>query len=615
MPGLIGILSKSDKKMQFDQMCDCLNHFDYDTVQHESNSLFAGRVFLNYYNQDKSQHFATTDTLFVIVHGTFFSYNGKELPENSNYNDFLLEKYITDGISCLEKIDGHYHAIIFNSRSQKLYLITDRFGTLPLYYRHSGKQFSFAPEVKALLSAGFKKNLNYDTASELFHLGHVFGNKTFFHDIHQMPPASYLSLEDGSLKINTYWDYPYYEKAYDLKHRDKKTIPNLSEELNELMKTSFRSQSKYDANQILIPLSGGLDSRWVNALAFDSGKSPIYSFTMGEPDSEDRIYAGLVADYLKSEQKYFTISSDKIWQDAILFSFVSDGMSMISGPIQNFQPYRHYHKNKSVIITPQMCDAMFGSTLYRKRLKILMNKSIWDDEARDIFLNIFTINNPTDIRSVFNEEIYKKLSAVHQNIQKTYIDREKRPIHCYFKLLMNEHGRRGTLGGNLVNNLFFNTHMPSYNNEIVNFAFKLPIAFKINQHLYRYAFAQKFPDLAAIPREGTNLPINVTDVFLNIVQLENRIVNRAKKTPFNRLIKRIHRWNRPNYVSYAEWFRTDLRKDVESLLLNPLTYRRDIFDKVGIHRILTEHFSNQKDHSNLIWQIINLELFFRNFTD
>lgn len=41
----------------------------------------------------------------------------------------------------------------------------------------------------------------------------------------------------------------------------------------------------------------------------------------------------------------------------------------------------------------------------------------------------------------------------------------------------------------------------------------------------------------------------------------------------------------------------------------------DIFEKKGIRNLLNEHYMTERDYSKLIWQIINLEYFFRNFID
>jgi hypothetical protein len=267
------------------------------------------------------------------------------------------------------------------------------------------------------------------------------------------------------------------------------------------------------------------------------------------------------------------------------------------------------------IIAPQMCDAIFGSTLFKKRPQILINKKKWDQQSEDILTGMFNLVDINFLKLVFQPEFFKRIEDLYLNVPRRYIEKDKRQIYCYFKLLMNEHGRRGTLGGNLINNLFFNTRMPSYETKLMEFAFNVPVTLKENQYLYRYTFSRNYPQLARIPRQGTNLPINVSNLRLAFKQIENRIINRAKKTKLNDLILNVNRWNRPTYIQYAEWFRNELMEKSQSLILDKKTLSRGIYIEEGLRRILNAHFSGQNDHFRLIWQIINLEYFYRNFID
>jgi asparagine synthase (glutamine-hydrolysing) len=385
--------------------------------------------------------------------------------------------------------------------------------------------------------------------------------------------------------------------------------------LEHLMVQAFNRQIGTARKSILIPLSGGLDSRWMVALADEADMKPIKSFTMGPENSEDVQYASNVAAELNIDHKIFDISPADIWNDAQRFSFVADGMSMIYGPIQNFSPFRHYSRITQIVMMPQMCDVLFGSSLYRKQLNHLMLKNEWDTEAENLFIEHFNLSRNENLKRIFNEKYLDDICYAYRLASRQYIEKDKHPMYCYFRMLMNEHGRRGTLGGNLASNLFFTTRMPSYDNDLVEFAFNSPLIYRINQRLYRGAFSKRFPGLAAIPRQGSNLPISINDFQLNMQHLRGRIINRAKTTPFGPIIRKFKRWNRPEYVSYARWFRTDLQSDVKNLILDARTLDRDLYRWSGLENTLNEHFSGQKDHHRIIWQIVNLELFMREFID
>jgi len=196
-----------------------------------------------------------------------------------------------------------------------------------------------------------------------------------------------------------------------------------------------------------------------------------------------------------------------------------------------------------------------------------------------------------------------------------YIQSKMHPLHTYFLLLMNEHGRRGTLSGNIMNNLFLETRMPSYDYDLMDLAFRLPIELRKNQFIYRRAFSQTFPQLAKIPRQGYNLPINVSNTQYQLRAIENRIIGRLKFTPLNSIIQKFQRWNRPNYINYKKWFCHDLKKDIEDLIFDPITASHAMFNMVALRKLVDEHFYTKQDNSGLIWQVINLEYFLRDNFD
>jgi asparagine synthase (glutamine-hydrolysing) len=615
MPGIIGLISQNEQRDYFSSMIESVNHYDYQIDKYVNNGIHLGRIYHNFISEPSQPYILEDKNYFIVFHGEIFSYNNDIFPEQINFARFFLERFIEKGPDCLKSFNGQYQVCIYNSIEKKLYLISDRYGTRPLYYTSNNERMLFAPEVKALIQGKFTKKVNYQAISDLFYYGHLLEYRTLFENIYLLPEASYLIYADGKINHHRYWEFPYIENAYELKSEPKKKIRDAAVELEHRMLTAVERQTVDKNQKILIPLSGGLDSRWVIALAKDLGVDPLITFTMGSEKSEDQVYARMVAKHLNTDHTAFDIQPEILWSDAKHFSYLSDAMSIIHGPIQNFQPYRHFFKKSQYVIAAQMCDALFGSTLFKRRIRSLMLKKNWDDHAKRIFLEIFMLTTNLEVESILHPKVYDNISDSYLEIPKHYIEKDKKPIFCYFKLLLNEHVRRGTLGGNVVNNLFFETRMPSYDNDLIEFAFNLPIQLKINQFLYRYSFSQRYPALAKIPREGTRLPINVSNFHLNQKQLENRVINRAKKTKLKKYIERLDRWNKPSYVSYAEWFNNELRSQVETFILDKRTLGRGIFIEEGIKKILNEHFSVKADHHRLIWQIINLELFYRNFID
>ena len=615
MPGIVGLISKNNGMKLFNEMIESLNHNNYKIDKYSKNKVHLGRLHLGYVNVLIQPVFSKDKRFGLIMIGEIFSYGNIENCTKKNDSELFLDLFVKNGIKILSEINGQYAACIYDFLKKKLFIISDRFGTRPIYYYLGENGFMFAPEVKAILKANISVIIDYKSISDLFHFNHLFGNKTLFENIKQIPEASYLTYQNGSFKIHKYWDFPEYSEAYEKTKFSKIEIENYIEEMQDVFTKAMKRQLLRNNDKIVFPLSGGLDSRYVIAFASAFKINPLVAFTMGPENSEDQIYGKLVAKELVANHWSFNVQPEDIWKDAKYFSFISDGMSMIYGPIQGFSSYRYFHNKQEITVTPQMCDVLFGSTLWRRRIKYLINKKTFDEKSRNIIINIFNLAQDDTLRSIFNKSFFDKISKKYTEIPGNYLTKYKRPLHSYFNLVINEHGRRGTLCGNLMSNLYVETRMPSYDNNLIEFSYKLPVELKKNQYLYRKTFSILFPELARIKREGTNLPISTSNYRLELKTLENKMITYLKSTSARRLLLNFEWWNRPSYVNYNEWFKKDLKEEMGKIVLDRKTLSRGFYNESGLREMLRQHSFPNKDHSRLIWQIINLEYFFRNFID
>ncbi len=614
MPGITGLISSKQGEDVFNAMIKSLNHNNYKVDKWSKNNINLARIHLGYVNKSVQPVFSKDKRYGLILTGEVFSYGDIENESNDD-SGFLLNIFLKDGEQAFQEIDGQYAACIYDFVEDKLFLISDRFGTRPLYYYYEENNFLFAPEVKAILKTKLNTRIDYSSISDLFHFGHLFGNKTLFNNIKQLPPASYLIYRMGKIEIKNYWDFPEYAEAYEKIKFSRNEINNYIEEMQEIYAKAMKRQIFRNSSKLLIPLSGGLDSRYVIAYASALKTNPLVTFTFGPENNEDQVYAKMVAREVDAQHKSFIVQPGNIWEDAKYFSFVSDGMSMINGPIQILPSLRDFSVRKEILIAAQMCDVLFGSTLERRRIKYLIGRDHFDGKSKGIITNIFNLFQPDILQSIFDKSFLEKIDKQYKEIPLSYIEKYKRPLHSYFNLIMNEHGRRGTLGGNLLINTLYETRMPSYDNELVEFAYKLPVELKKKQFLYRKAFINKFPDLAAIKREGVNLPISASNIRLELKSYENKLIPYLKSTSASKVISKFSRWNKPSYVSYNEWFKNDLKQEMEAIILDKKTLSRGLYNENGLKGMLRQHSLPGVDHSRLIWQIINLEYFFRNFID
>ncbi len=198
-----------------------------------------------------------------------------------NLDKAILKLYNKERLDKIKNFNGSFAAAIYDSAKEKLTLVNDRYGLIKLFYYCDKDRFCFAPKIRPLLKLRAEKTLRKDAIVEFFLFGYLLGDKTFFEHIHQLPPASILEISKKGIKHTKYWDYEY-DEEYDARPKDE-----LIDELGALWQKAVERRIKKD-EKIIIPLSGGLDSRAILAAALRcTTKDNIITFTFGEKGSFD----------------------------------------------------------------------------------------------------------------------------------------------------------------------------------------------------------------------------------------------------------------------------------------------------------------------------------------
>jgi len=235
-------------------------------------------------------------------------YNFKELikkfdlpMESGADSEVIIRMYIKFGIEKIaEEIRGEYALYIYDydTHAQKftLYLMRDQCGIKPLFYGYSQTQFAFASEVKGLT----------------YNLGKP-GVKQIVPNVQQFPPRKYLKLdcwsENGEFKMKQNWF-----THIDFSNPEVK-ITDFEEAKSKIRDTFIRSvlNKIHCDREIGALLSGGLDSSLVASIACKQLKKEgkkLKTFSIGLPNSTDKMYAEMVAAHIGSEHTHIEFSEE-----------------------------------------------------------------------------------------------------------------------------------------------------------------------------------------------------------------------------------------------------------------------------------------------------------------
>ncbi len=195
------------------------------------------------------------------------------------------------GKDCATHLRGMFAFAIWDSRARALYCARDRFGIKPFYYAQVGDLLYFASEAKALLPFLPEIDTDPDALAEYLTFQFCIGDQTLFRGVRQLPPGHFLTVENGALAIQRYWDVRY---EIDSDHSPAYFQRRLQELVHDSLKVHLRSDVPIGAY-----VSGGVDSSLIALLASRAdpvNRQAFHGRFTDHPGYDESGYARMVTD-------------------------------------------------------------------------------------------------------------------------------------------------------------------------------------------------------------------------------------------------------------------------------------------------------------------------------
>ena len=273
MCGIAGIIGNYNLH-QLDAMLQSQYHRGPDFTGKYTDEGFAtlghNRLAIIDLSPHSNQPFFDTSGRYVITfNGEIYNYIELKSELNNHYDfktesdtEVLLAAFIIYGKQCLQKLNGMFAFAIWDSQEKKFFAARDRFGVKPLFYSIKNSTFYFSSEIKALHVAGVSKSPNEKVWASYFAYG-SYGNldETFWEGINQLPGGHFLEYENENLIIKKWY---YFEEAV-AKQPNNLTYNQAKEKYLALLKDSVKLRFRADV-PVGFNSSGGLDSSVLLAL-------------------------------------------------------------------------------------------------------------------------------------------------------------------------------------------------------------------------------------------------------------------------------------------------------------------------------------------------------------
>ena len=283
--------------------------------------------------------------------------------------EVVLSAYSKWGVDCLKRFHGMFAFAIWDRKEKVLFAARDRMGVKPYYYSHSAGFFSFASRPRALYALGCDLSCEIDEQALRFYLelGYIPAPYFIYKSIRKLPPAHYLLLSDGELRIERYWDFRHISPDNVIRPEEE-----LIEELDSLISRCVQSRMISDV-PVGAFLSGGIDSSLVVALMNKYSSMPVKTFTIGfaEEKYDESRYAQEVADYIGTEHYCERLNVDDLLQLIPTFFEEYDEPFFDSSAFPAMAVSRLARQHVTVSLSGDGGDELFGGDHYYKIVKWL----------------------------------------------------------------------------------------------------------------------------------------------------------------------------------------------------------------------------------------------------
>ena len=524
--------------------------------------------------------------------------------------EVMLAAYREWGVECVSRFRGMFAFALWDATARRLFVARDRVGKKPLHYLLDRNGIAFASEPKSFLAdPSFTPAPNVEALSAYLSYQYVPSPLSAFAGVHKLPPAHYLVVEDGRIRIERYWKLTYGPKR-------RITEAEACEELRERLREAVRLRLISDV-PLGAFLSGGVDSSAVVALMAGLSDTPVKTFSIGfdEKEFNELPYARQVAARYGTDHHEFIVRPDAqaifpqlVWHynepyaDAsgiptyylsqLARRHVTVALNGDAGD-ENFAGYRRYitpsrvHRfdrlpravRRAVRGVARIAPAPSRSTsvMYRGRgwLRHLSDTPagrysrramMIDAELKQALCTPDFLAQAGSRPDTILRHAYEGSTAIDEVDAALDADVSYYLADCLLvkvDIATMAHGLEG--------------RSPMLDHEFMAFAASLPADFKLRGHQTKYIFKQAVRPL--LPAEIIDRPKKGFSVPLNL------------------------------------WFRNELRELTRDLLLDGRLRQRGYFVPGTIERVLDEHLRGEASWGDQLWTLVMLESWHRAFID
>ncbi len=278
--------------------------------------------------------------------------------ERDSDTEVLLRAYQHWGEGVVERLRGMFAFAIWDGVKQRVFMARDRFGEKPLFLLEDATGLYFASEIKALLKVPhFRREVDLAGVRDYLAFRYVPGPRTLLEGIRKLPPGTCATYERGKLTERRYWTAPDQQASKPgAPHPNGHAVPEFLERLDDAVKVQMVSDVPFGAF-----LSGGLDSSTIVAL-MTRHNSKVKTFSVGFSDAgfSELEYAGEVARHFGTDHHELVVDSKDMIEHLPRLVGYRDAPVTEPSDIPIYMLAKEASKSVKMVLTGEGSDEVLG---------------------------------------------------------------------------------------------------------------------------------------------------------------------------------------------------------------------------------------------------------------
>lgn len=505
----------------------------------------------------------------------------------------ILAGLVTHGIGVVEHLLGQFAFAAYDTRTGDTYLVRDRLGVLPLFYRLDGRELVFGSEIKAVL-AGSRGAPEVDLASLGAYLRgrSVPAPHTLVQGVHKLPAGHVLRVDAaGRADLTRYWAPPAPDAAGAW--TPDAAVDAVADAVREAVSAALVADVPVGAY-----LSGGIDSSLITAVVSElraGAGVETFSAGFGDPRYDELPWARRVSELLGTTHHEVLVQPADFEAHWRRLTWHRDAPMSEPADVAVFQLARLARERVKVVLSGEGGDELFAGYPKYTMTRMMQATRLVPGGLRAALVDAVDTRLParaararialrvagarTEAEQLAQwfapfsrRERAELLGGLEQHEDAAWSDEPRdlvgrmlaADLRSWLPDNLLERGDRMSMAASLE------LRPPLLDHRLVELAFRLPSSVKVRGGVTKWA-------LKEVARRY--LPDEVVD---------------RRKVGFR--------------VPLDSWFRSGLRDSMWDRLTGPQSFVASALDRDAVVRLLERHESGTFNEEARIWTLMSLEV-------